>query len=212
MRDSETVIYWLFIHWKSAVALKTPICPHVWFFSPHCSLLTITWSSQWPGLMTWNTSHLYFFTAPWFITSYSTSTEGRTGFICEEIVFCIMLLKRPDSLCTWPSMSVNVSAIHCQFCKSEPLLFFLRHWLTVAGSCERLFFFLNKTVIWTCAWKQTASIMEEEKNTVKQSAFLTDGHWGSLHLKGRFKQKRRFCHHLLTLVLLQSRTACFYRT
>lgn len=32
--------------------------------------------------------------------------------------------KRPDSLCTWPSMSVDVSAIHCQFCKSEPLLFF----------------------------------------------------------------------------------------
>lgn len=50
----------------------------------------------------------------WFI-SYSSSTEGRTGFICEEIVFFVMLLERPYSVCTWPSMSVNVSTIHCQF-------------------------------------------------------------------------------------------------
>jgi len=31
---SETVISWLFIDWKSAVALKTPICPHVRVFPP----------------------------------------------------------------------------------------------------------------------------------------------------------------------------------
>lgn len=39
--------------------------------------------------------------------------------------------------------------------------------------------------------KQTASLMEEEKNTVKQSAFLTDGHWGSLHLKGQFTPEKK---------------------
>ncbi len=59
--------------------------------------------------------------------------------------------------------------------------------------------------------KQTASITEEGKNTVKHSAFLTDGHWGSLHLKRRFSpKKRQFWHNLL--MLLHSHMTCFYRT
>ncbi len=61
--------------------------------------------------------------------------------------------------------------------------------------------------------KQTASITEEGKNTVKHSAFLTGGHWGSLHLKRRFSpKKRQSWHHLLSLMLLHSQMTCFYRT
>lgn len=118
MRDiSETVIYWLFIDWKSAVAFKTPICPHVLYDPPPTVLFWQSHGSH-NDQAWWRGIHLIctFSTASfsWFI-SYSASTEGRTSFICEEIVFCIMLLERPDSLCTWPSMSVTVSTIHCQF-------------------------------------------------------------------------------------------------
>lgn len=79
----------------------------------------------------------------------------------------------------------------------------------------KIVLFLNKTVIWICAWKQTNCIYNGrgKKNTVKQSAFLTDGHWGSLHLKRRFTpKKRQFWHHLLSLMLLHSWMTCFYRT
>lgn len=105
------IIYWL--------KVSCGICPHVLydFFPPLFSFdnhmeFTMTRPDD-------VVEYISFVLFPqrnfsWFI-SYSSSTEGRTGFICEEIVFFVMLLERPYSVCTWPSMSVNVSTIHCQF-------------------------------------------------------------------------------------------------
>lgn len=70
---SETVIYWLLIDWKSAVALKTPTCPHVWFFP----LTVLFWQSHgihncqawWRGIHLICTFSQRLFS--WFITSYS---------------------------------------------------------------------------------------------------------------------------------------------
>lgn len=127
MRDiSETGIYWLFIDWKSAVALKTPICPHVWF-SPHCSLLTITWNSQWPGLMTWNTSHLYFFIASFFLIHNKLQYIHWRKDRLHPWRNCVL---HHASRKTWFFVHMAFNVCQCLynslsvFCKGEPLLFF----------------------------------------------------------------------------------------